>query len=380
MNLLRYNQWPVYARFALVLVMLISLGYLVIIGKQLLSPLIFGLLFAILLLPLANFFEKKCKLGRSAAAGISVIMLLAFLFLVLYLLGSQFTNLYNDFGLFQKQIMTSVADLETWTKTKFNFDLSKEVTSLTSSMSKILSAGTAALGSIVLSLSSILLFLVFIMLYTFFLLCYRRLLMKFLIDVFREENSAAIYEITSQIQMVIRKYIIGLLLEMAIVVGACCIAFSLLGIKYAILLGLLTGILNIIPYIGIFTALLISTLITFATGAALSKIILVVVVVVVMHLIDSNVLLPLVVGSKVRINALITVVAVILGEMMWGIQGMFLAIPVIAMGKIIFDHVESLKPWGMLLGDDPRHIKPAKVLTRSGMVVRKKDLPPTPVG
>lgn len=375
MNLSRYNRWPVYARFALVLVMLISLGYLVIVGKQLISPLIFGLLFAILLLPLANFFERKCRLGRSAAAGISVILLLAFLFIVLYLLGAQFTKLYADFPLFQKQILLSVGELETWTKTTFHIDLTEKVSSLSSSMSKFLGAGATALGTIVLSLSSILIFLVFIMLYTFFLLCYRRLLMKFLIDIFREENSAAIAEITSQIQMVIRKYIIGLLLETGIVVGACCVAFSLLGIKYAVLLGLLTGILNIIPYIGIFTALLISTLITFATGAALSKVLLVVIVVVVMHLIDSNILLPIVVGSKVRINALITVVAVILGEMMWGIQGMFLAIPVVAMAKIIFDRVESLKPWGMLLGDDPKHIKPSKVLTRSGMIIRRKQPP-----
>ncbi|MEO6917148.1 MAG: AI-2E family transporter [Chitinophagaceae bacterium] len=372
MNVPRYDKLPFFARMALILVMLISIGYIAIIGKELLSPLIFALLFSILLLPLANFLERKCRLPRPAAAGISVVLLLAFLVTLMYLLGSQFTSLSADYPMFKEQILTSIKTLQAWINTRFHYDVNKQLETVTSSLTKLLGAGTAAIGTVLISLSSILLFLVFIMLYTFFLLCYRKLLMKFLLDIFREENAAAIYEITGQIQMVIRQYIIGLLLEMAIVVGSCGIAFYALGIKYAFLFGLLTGMLNIIPYIGIFTALVISTLITFATGAAASKIFLVMVVVISMHLIDSNVLLPLVVGSKVRINALITVVGVIFGEMMWGIPGMFLALPVIAMAKIIFDRVETLKPWGALLGDDAKNIKPAKVLTRRGFVLRRQ--------
>lgn len=76
------------------------------------------------------------------------------------------------------------------------------------------------------------------------------------------------------------------------------------------------------------------------------------VTIVVIHLIDSNVLLPLIVGSKVKINALITLLGVIIGEMFWGIPGMFLSIPVIAIAKVVFDRIESLKPWGLLLGDE----------------------------
>ena len=127
--------------------------------------------------------------------------------------------------------------------------------------------------------------------------------------------------------------------------------FWLLDIKYGFLLGIITGLFNIIPYIGIFTALLFSLLVTFATAAATSKVLLVLVVVVAMHLIDSNVLLPMVVGRKVKINGQITLLGVIIGEMMWGIPGMFLSIPVIAMLKIIFDRITDLQPWGFLLGE-----------------------------
>jgi putative permease len=145
---------------------------------------------------------------------------------------------------------------------------------------------------------------------------------------------------------------------MAIVATILCIVFWLLGIKYAMLLGIITGLFNIIPYIGIFTALLFSILVTFATAAGTTKIVLVLVAVVIMHLIDSNVLLPLIVASKVKINGLITLLGVVIGEMMWGIPGMFLSIPVIAIAKIIFDRVESLHPWGFLLGDEKDEKQP----------------------
>ena len=124
---------------------------------------------------------------------------------------------------------------------------------------------------------------------------------------------------------------------------------------------LLPGLFNLVPYIGIFTALVVSSLVTFATAAVASKVIAVMVTLVIVHLIDSNLLLPLIVGSKVKINALVTLIGVIVGEMIWGIPGMFLSIPVIAVLKIIFDRVASLNAWGLILGDEVKKIKEMKI-------------------
>ncbi len=221
---------------------------------------------------------------------------------------------------------------------------------------------TTAIGVTVLTASYIILFWVFVIIDTFFLLIYRRLLLQFLIAVFRKENAIAVYEVVERIKYIITKYITGLMLEMMVVSTVCCTVFLISGVKYALLLGLITGLFNIIPYIGIATALLINVLITLSTAAATGKIILVGVTIIIMHLLDSNVLLPLIVGSQVRINALITILGVVLGEMLWGIPGMFLSIPVIAIMKIIFDRVESLQPWGLLLGDEV--IEPEVVETK----------------
>jgi putative permease len=219
------------------------------------------------------------------------------------------------------------------------------------SASKAVNTGTSILGHTILSVSSILLFLLFTFLYTFFLLLHRRLLLRFIVSVFDEEHSVVVYDIVSQIQYIVKKYIFGLFLQMLLVTGLSCIAFWLLGVKYGLLLGLITGILNLIPYIGILMALLLASVITFAT-AGTGQLIFVAMAIAAIHLFDSNYIMPKIVGSKVKINTLIALIGLVLGEMIWGITGMFLSIPVIAIFKVIFDRVHGLNPWGILLGED----------------------------
>ena len=343
---------PFYVKLALILISLIALCFVAIEAKEILSPLFFALLFSIALLPLVNFFERKLRFPGGAAAGISVILLLASLVALLYFLGSRISNLAHDWPQFQEQIDSTIDNLQQWLHNTMNIGMKQQMKYVNKATTQAISSSSTIISATFFSLTSILLFIVFTMIYTFFLLLYRRLILKFLIAVFKEEHSSTVYDIVEQVQYIVRKYILGLLLEMAIVSTVCCVTFLILGIKYALLLGLITGIFNLIPYIGIFTSLLLSTFITFATGASDTKILLVVITYIVVHLTDSNVLLPVIVGSKVRINALITIIGVIAGEMIWGIAGMFLSIPVIAISKIIFDRIETLQPWGLLLGDE----------------------------
>ncbi|HXD76759.1 MAG TPA: AI-2E family transporter [Puia sp.] len=342
---------PFYTRLAMVLVSLIALIYIAVLGKPILAPLVFALLFAVLLLPLANFLEHRLRFPRSMASLLSVVLLVFALAGLLYVVGAQISNLADDWPQFKQQVTGSVNDLQVWISHKFHIRIKQQMTYVNNATSKLLESGSSMIGDVFVSFSSFLIFLVFIMVDTFFLLYYRRLIVRFLVSVFREENSIVVYDIIAQIQSRIRQYILGLLLEMLIVATAACLALWIVGVKYAILLGLIVGLFNVVPYIGIFTALVLSTLVTFATAGA-AKLLLVVGTILGIHLIDSNILLPVIVGSKVRINALITVLGVIVGESVWGISGTFLAIPVIAMSKIVFDRVEPLKPWGLLLGDE----------------------------
>lgn len=361
MTISKASSAPFYTKLAMILISLIALGFIFIIGKEILSPLLFSFLFAISLLPLAGFFETRLKFPRNAAAGLAVILLLSFISLILYFVGSQISELTKDWPVFKQQFADTFGKIQEWISLKFHVDLNKQMKYVHNATEKMLASSAGVIGATVVSLSSILLFLLFVMIDTFFLLFYRRLIIKFLIAVFAEENSQTVYDIVAQVEYIIRKYILGLLLEMGIVATVCCASFLIIGVKYAILLGLITGLFNIIPYIGIFTSLVLSTIITIGTGAATVKVILVIATIVGMHLVDSNILLPVIVGSKVKINALITVIGVIAGEMFWGIPGMFLSIPVIAISKVVFDRIESLKPWGMLLGDEKDEEQPGQL-------------------
>lgn len=345
---------PFYTRLAHILISIICLFYIAIIGHTLLAPLIFALLFSLLLLPFSVFLENKLHLPRWASSLIALFSLIFAIVSIMTILGSQLTALAQDWPAFKQQVLMGTEDLQRWISMRFHVDSEQQMSYINDSTEKALNTGTTLLGHTLLSVSSVLLFLLFTFLYTFFILLHRRLLLRFIVSLFSEEQSIVVYDVVSQIQYIVKKYIAGLFLQMIIVTGLAVAAFTILGIKYGFLLGLITGIFNLIPYIGILTALLLAILITFATSTS-SHILFVVAAIVVIHLIDSNYIMPKIVGSKVKINTLVALIGLVLGEMIWGITGMFLSIPVIAIIKVIFDRVEGLKPWGMVLGDDDSH-------------------------
>jgi putative permease len=342
---------PFYTRLAHISVSILCLGFLAIIGKTLLAPLIMAFLFAMLLIPFANFLEHRLKFPRALSSFAVLIVLVGIIFGIMVLLGSQLTEFTKDIPAFQQQLLTSFNSLQEWIEHSFHINNEQQTDYINTTAADAIGTGTVFIGATLLSLSTSLLFMVFIFLYTFFLLLHRRLLLRFAVALFHQNHSPVVYDVVNRIQYIIRKYIVGLLLQMVIVAALTCITFTIMGIKYAFLLGLLTGILNIIPYIGILISLLLSVLVTFATADP-ATVLFVAIALVVIHVIDGNYIMPKIVGSKVKLNTLTAVLGLVIGEMMWGITGMFLSIPVIAIAKVIFDRVEGLKPWGMVLGED----------------------------
>lgn len=346
--------------FAAILISVIAIGYLAVIAEKIIIPLVFAMLFSILLLPLTRFFEIKLRFARGAASGVAVILFIIAIAILFYTIGSQVSNLMQDWPLFREQLQSSLTDLQKWIASTFHYNIQKQKNYISNAASNVLSGGTSIIGSTILSVSSLVLFIVLTLIYTFFMLLYRKTLLKFLIALTHEKNSSIVNDVVSNIQIVIRKYILGLLLEMLIVASLCWISFGILGIKYFILLGLITALFNIVPYVGIFTALLLSAIVTFATTGVSTQLLLIVITIILIHLIDSNILLPFIVGSRVSINALITVIGVVAGEMIWGLPGMFLSVPMIAMAKIICDRVEPLHPWAIILGHEKEEKKVLK--------------------
>ncbi len=148
------------------------------------------------------------------------------------------------------------------------------------------------------------------------------------------------------------EYIIGLLIEMLVVFALNSTGFLIVGIQYAFFLALVAALLNLIPYIGMLVANIFCMVITFVLSESGYDVLWVGAILAVVQFIDNNFLMPLIVGSKVKINALATLLGVLVGGALCGISGMFLSIPGLAVLKVIFDRVDSLKPYGLILGDD----------------------------
>ena len=189
-------------------------------------------------------------------------------------------------------------------------------------------------------------------LYAFLFLFYKTLFLNFLFEVFSEENSKDVRLILNQTKTAIQSYMFGLLLEALIVATLNTVALMILGVPYAILLGVLGAILNVLPFIGGIVAVLLPLIIVTITKDGFGTQLGVIIAYLVIQFIDNHFLVPYIVSSRVKINALISILIVLLGGALWGISGMFLSIPFVGVLKIIFDRVPDLKPWGKLLGDE----------------------------
>lgn len=179
---------------------------------------------------------------------------------------------------------------------------------------------------------------------------------RFLIVVFNVQNGEKVRHILQESRVVSHQYIVGLLIEMVIVFALNSAGFLILGIRYAWFLAAAAALLNLIPYLGMLAANIISMIITFVYSENIYDVFWVAAILAAVQFIDNNFLMPWIVGFKVKINALVTLLAVLSGGVIWGVAGMFLSIPALAVLKVIFDRVEGLKPYGLLLGDESKAI------------------------
>jgi len=364
---------PFYLKLLSVLLILICLGYIAVIGQTVLEPLLFALLVSTILLPLAKFIETRMNFPRSLSCIIAILLFLLSVVLLFFIIGSQLSRLSEDWPAFQQQLQDSIKALQKWITAEYGIKYKEQAGYFNKAVTDSLGAGTGIVGQTILSISSTALLFVFTLLYTFFLLYYRTHISTFFVRLFQANYKPVVLDVFEQVQLIVKKYMLGLFIQITLVSVMAFIAYSLLGIKYAIMLALITGIFNIIPYIGIASAASLTCLITFATSSG-SSVLFVIVAIVIIHLIDSNFIMPRIVGSKVQINSLIALLGLVIGELLWGISGMFLSIPVIAIIKIVFDRVKELNVWGYLLGEEEDDmIKPKKLKIR--LAVNKKKPP-----
>ncbi|MGC2108768.1 MAG: AI-2E family transporter [Candidatus Korobacteraceae bacterium] len=200
------------------------------------------------------------------------------------------------------------------------------------------------------SVSEVVLAITFIPFLVFFMLSWQDHVRSSSVMLFRMENRNTAYVMLGLIARMIRSFIVGNFI-IGVFLSLCSMAlFALLGLPYFYFLGIISGFLSLIPYLGVILAL-VPPLIAGLGQLTTALFVLIVITVMGLHLVAMNVLYPKILGKRLQLNPLAVTLALLFWGWLWGAMGLILAVPIAGACKIICDHIERLKPYGAWMGE-----------------------------
>ncbi len=319
------------------------------IAQDIILPLLYATVIAILIRPAVRFLEKR-KFNRVLAISIVLAVLFVLIFSFAIWLMSQ-ANLIRDAlpiaaDKFEEMLNQGVR----WASGYFDIRVREINEWLAKQRTELFENGNFGVGQTLTTMGGLLATVFLTPVYIFMLLYYQPHLIRFIHQVFGKGNDIDVTEVLVETKVIIQSYLVGLSIEVVIIAILNSAGLLILGFQYAILLGIIGALLNIIPYLGGLIAVALYMLIALVTKSP-QHALYVAGLYTVIQFIDNNYIVPKIVGSKVKLNALGSIIAVMCGGALWGIPGMFLSIPLTAILKLILDRTQSAKAWGFLLGD-----------------------------
>lgn len=343
---------PPYIKAVYLSLLIIIIIFVMIMAKSILVPLLVSAYIAMLMTSFCNKLESF-KIPRSLSAFIALLLATAVLSGLIYFVVTQIqsftadleTNVEGDINRLAIKANTFVIDLVGWDMgMSLGFEIEKFL-----NLIKLENVSTSKLlGSVIGTISNILLLPVFI----FFLLIYRDHFVVFIMKLFATQKSKTLEKNIIAIRKVVHSYIVGagkVMLILGIVNTAVLFA---LGIKHAIFFGMFAGFLNIIPYLGPSLGAVLPFLFALLTKDSLFYPFAVVVSFTLIQFLESSYLTPKITGANVNLNAFITFFGLLTGGAIWGITGMILIIPTIAILKKLFELNPETEPFAYLFGEE----------------------------
>ncbi|CAN5181517.1 AI-2E family transporter [soil metagenome] len=344
-------QLPYTVRRSLELMGLFFLGTIIIAGRDVITPLLMAFFLAIILLPVLRFLRKR-KVPEGIAILLCLLLLGIVVGLIIWFFSAQITKLMSDFPQIKKNVAIHLNSLSEWIGSKWGFSAEQQMNLIKEQNDKMLNYASGFLSGAAASVTGTLIFIGLLPIYIFLILFYKNLLLRFVFLWFKPPLQDKVEDVIRETESIIKSYLIGLLIQITYITVLLGGILLLFGIKHAILIGAIFAVLNLIPYLGALLGNLIGVLLTLSSSQELLPVVIVLGSIAFVQFLDNNILMPRIVGSKVKINALATIVGVIIAGSLAGISGMFLSLPIIAVLKIIFDRTDNLKQWGVLLGDE----------------------------
>lgn len=348
----------------------LSLVFLIILAlyfaKDFLIPLCIGGILATLFLPFCNWMENK-KMPKSLAVLFCFITLLLIIVSLFSLLGWKISELLNDLTVIKQKSIDIGNQMQHYIFNHLNISIEEQLSILKKEQPSYSDIFQIIFGSI----ASIFASLILVLVYFIFLLYYRNHIKNFLLKLVpsskREEMEQVIYNATC----ISQQYLLGLSKMIFLLWIMYGIGFGIIGVENAIFFAILCGLLEIVPYVGNITGTILTVLVAAIHGANPTLLGGIVIVYAIVQLIQGWLLEPLILGPQVKINPLFTIIVLVIGQLLWGIPGIILAIPLTAIFKIICDHIDDLKPYGFLIGEINHPEKRVEIIEKVKAYLKK---------
>lgn len=356
---------------SLILLFLLLLTGGIILGKEFLLPIAFALLFSMLLLKKAAWLETKGA-PRWLSILSCILLVLGVMSGVAYLIGWQISDMDTEISEVSRQFTRMQREAKQFIRETLGISY-KEANELVDSAAEN-GRASKVVTKVFGGLTDIFTNSILITVYVFLFLYLRTHLKKFALMLVPDEKKLNANIIIRDSINVANAYITGLAKMIACLWVMYGIGFSIVGIKNPIMFALICGTLEIVPFVGnLAGTMLVVIMVLVQDSGNTGMIIGVVAVYAVVQFVQTYILEPLVVGTQVNLNPLFTIIGLVLGEILWGIPGMIVAIPMLGIAKIMFDNIEGLKPYGFLLGQNGDGKKEQRIADRLKKKIRKNN-------
>jgi len=335
---------------AAILSILVLLTIIVVFGKPFFVPLAFAGLLSMLLLPVAKWLQSK-GVHQALSILFSMLVLVAFLALLIFLVSWELSNIAEDAAKLEQQGRQVYQQARQFIAREFGISPERQQQMIEAQQASSGNAGdllTGLINGIGPFLANLLLVFVYIFLFMYFRGRIKGFIVR-LVPLEQRDNALAVMH---QAQKVAQQYLTGLSLMIVSLWVMYSIGFSITGVRNAFFFAIICGLLEIVPFVGNLTGTALTLATSLIQGGDIRLVIGVLVTYGLVQFIQSYLLEPLVVGAEVRINPLATIVGLVAGELLWGIPGMILAIPLMGIIRIICDHVPVLQPYAYLMGQN----------------------------
>jgi predicted PurR-regulated permease PerM len=344
---------PFIGKLAFALISITIFVYWLMVLQDILVPIFISVILSMAIFPVANWLEKK-GLGRILSVTLTMLLFTMIMIGVIWLASIQIADFGEMLPQLEKRFTLWFNQIQRWAESIFHIGKKTQLARLRQYGTGFLSTGGSIFTTALSTTGSVLGNLSLIPIYMFFFLYYRDFFRMFFYKVFQNINRKRIDAVLDKIYEVVHSYLTGLVTVTIIVGSLNTIGLLILGIDYAVFFGFLAAALLVIPFIGILIGSILPIIIALITKDSPMYAVGVAGVFVFVQFLEGNFITPQVVGSKISINGLVAIIALLLGSALWGIAGMALSLPTIAILKVVFDAVPDLKPFGYILGE-PDH-------------------------